>query len=106
MTIRDLIAFLMGMMLMVAADAIRSARGAEGDWIPQGQYRSRDGILCCHPFRDCQPVTPAVTPQGYVLDNGEVVPFGQVYPSEDRKHWLCTKPDGTRRCLFAPVGGS
>jgi len=43
-----------------------------------------------------------VTPAGYRLVNGEVVPYGEVQASRDGEYWRCKRPDGSRRCFFAP----
>jgi len=34
--------------------------------------------------------------------NGEIVPFSEVQPSPDGEYWRCKRPDGSRRCFFAP----
>jgi hypothetical protein len=38
-----------------------------------------------------------VGPQQY-----EAVPFSEAQPSPDGEFWRCKRPDGTRRCFFAP----
>jgi hypothetical protein len=38
-----------------------------------------------------------VGPQQY-----ESVPFNEAQPSPDGEFWRCKRPDGTRRCFFAP----
>jgi hypothetical protein len=44
-----------------------------------------------------------VTPAGYRLQaNGEIVPFNEAQPSPDGAYWRCKRPDGSRRCFFAP----
>jgi hypothetical protein len=40
---------------------------------------------------------------GYVLWHSERVPFAETQPSPDGAFWRCKRPDGTRRCFFAPV---
>jgi hypothetical protein len=32
----------------------------------------------------------------------EVVPYAEAQPSPDGAYWRCKKPDGSRRCFFAP----
>ena len=32
----------------------------------------------------------------------EVVPYSQSLPSPDGAYWRCKRPDGSRRCFFAP----
>jgi hypothetical protein len=52
------------------------------------------------------------TRDGYVLIFGptigagpachELVPFSEAQPSPDGEFWRCKRPDGGRRCFFAP----
>jgi len=32
----------------------------------------------------------------------EIVPAHEAQPSPDGAYWRCKRPDGTRRCFFAP----
>ena len=32
----------------------------------------------------------------------ELVPYAEAQPSPDGAYWRCKRPDGTRRCFFAP----
>jgi hypothetical protein len=32
----------------------------------------------------------------------ESVPFAEAQPSPDGEFWRCKRPDGSRRCFFAP----
>ena len=53
-----------------------------------------------------------MTSEGYVIIQGplagvgpqqyESVPFSEAQPSPDGEFWRCKRPDGTRRCFFAP----
>src|SRR6476661_4444419 len=53
-----------------------------------------------------------MTGEGYVIIHGplagvgpqqyEAVPFSEAQPSPDGEFWRCKRPDGTRRCFFAP----
>lgn len=88
------------------------AHDADGspNWITQGKYVGPDNVHCCGPA-DCFEIARddiSITPQGYVLKTygNEIVPFSQSTPSEDRKFWRCKAYDGSRRCFFAPYGGS
>jgi hypothetical protein len=77
-------------------------------WINHGNYTSPDGVHCCGD-NDCRALAPEdvkITPQGYALVNGELVPFKEVQPSEDGKYWRCKRYDGSRRCFFAPMPSS
>jgi hypothetical protein len=78
-------------------------------WINHGNYKSpADGVHCCGD-NDCKMLSPEevkVSPRGYVLMNGELVPFAEVQPSEDGEYWRCKRYDGSRRCFFAPQPSS
>jgi hypothetical protein len=39
---------------------------------------------------------------GYHLFEVETVPFSETQPSPDGAFWRCKRPDGSRRCFFAP----
>lgn len=57
---------------------------------------------CCGPG-DCD-VVLAIEVGNYwvIVDGGEVVPKDEALPSLDGQFWRCHRPDGTRRCFFAP----
>jgi hypothetical protein len=78
-------------------------------WINRGKYTSPiDGSHCCG-NHDCMAVAPdnvRVTPSGYALSTGEVVPFREAIGSEDGQYWRCKRSDGSRRCFFAPQPSS
>lgn len=100
------------MMIRMLSAAILTASSALGHdfWINKGRYVSpRDGIHCCGES-DCFEIPPAdikETPSGYlILTNKEVVPCSEATPSEDGRFWRCKKPNGERRCFFAPPGSS
>jgi hypothetical protein len=81
---------------------------AHDHWINQGQYRSLDGSLCCGD-NDCVLIADdnvKISPAGYRLSNGEVIPFTEALISEDSHYWRCKRPDGSRRCFFAPRGAT
>ena len=77
---------------------------AHDSWISRGGHRNAAGEWCCGEG-DCF-VIPGnqvnVTSAGYRLVNGEVVPFNEAQPSPDGEYWRCKRPDGSRRCFFAP----
>jgi hypothetical protein len=73
-------------------------------WINHGNYSSPNGEHCCG-VQDCQSLAPdavKITPGGYSLNNGEIVPFSEALGSEDGQYWRCKRQDGSRRCFFAP----
>ena len=43
-----------------------------------------------------------MTGDGYLLFESEKVPFTEAQPSPDGAFWRCKRPDGSRRCFFAP----
>jgi hypothetical protein len=76
---------------------------AHDSWISRGGLRNTAGEWCCGEG-DCPALnyTPRVTASGYQLQNGEVVPFNEAQPSPDGSFVRCHRPDGSRRCFFAP----
>lgn len=76
---------------------------AHDSWINRGGYRNIAGEWCCGEG-DCFMVEPVrVTANGYlILATGELVPEREAQPSPDGKFWRCKRPDGSRRCFFAP----
>ena len=92
--------FVVGALLAVASQTL-----AHDSWISRNALRNAAGEWCCGEG-DCFMV-PAnqvnVTPAGYRLQaNGEIVPYNEVQPSRDGEYWRCKRPDGSRRCFFAP----
>jgi hypothetical protein len=97
-------------------------------WINNGGFKNPNGgESCCGPG-DCGVVAArAVTrfSAGYAIAGevtygvavtgnsvegpmrteqiNEVVPLEEILPSADGKIWRCRKPDGSRRCFFAPI---
>jgi hypothetical protein len=80
---------------------------AHDSWISKGGLKNTAGEWCCGDY-DCPVLnySPRVTSSGYQLENGEVVPFAEVMPSPDSSFVRCHRPDGTRRCFFAPKPAS
>lgn len=89
----------LALLLLVGGSAL-----AHDSWISRGGHRNMSGETCCGE-NDCfvtfaQSVTlPA---PGYRLPNGEFVPQQEVLSSPDGQFWRCKRPDGSRRCFFAP----
>jgi hypothetical protein len=78
--------------------------GPGDDWIMKGQKRNAYGEWCCGDG-DCFKIPGeqiAVRRDGYLLFNTELVPFAEAQPSPDGTFWRCKRPDGSRRCFFAP----
>ena len=76
---------------------------AHDEWISRGGLRNAAGEWCCG-SGDCFMVEPVrTTANGYlILAINELVPEREAMPSPDGKFWRCQRPDGTRRCFFAP----
>ena len=90
---------------------------AHDSWISKGTHRNAAGEWCCGEG-DCavmDPKTVGLTSQGYVIDGwgtiegtgkreyyNETVPETEAMPSPDGAYWRCHRPDGSRRCFFAP----
>jgi hypothetical protein len=90
---------LAGAVLFVASDAL-----AHDSWISRGGLRNPAGEWCCGEG-DCFVVPNAqvsVSQAGYRLFSTETVPFSEAQPSPDGAYWRCKRPDGSRRCFFAP----
>jgi hypothetical protein len=89
---------------------------AHDSWISRGALRNAAGEWCCGEG-DCFVVPSGqveARADGYrvvvrqVEDDGrehvraEIVPFAEAQPSPDGAYWRCRRPDGSRRCFFAP----
>jgi hypothetical protein len=111
---RAVLAFAAGLALLAGPAA------AHDHWINGGHYVSPiDGSHCCGEA-DCVPVDPDYVfeasggfalhgPVTYGSGEGaltqlldETVPAAEVQASRDGQYWRCRKPDGSRRCFFAP----
>jgi hypothetical protein len=92
----------LALFLILAPDAT-----AHDSWISRGGLRNGAGEWCCGEG-DCFVVPEDrvnVTDGGYLLFGSEVVPFTETQPSPDGTYWRCKRPDGSRRCFFAPPQG-
>ena len=73
-------------------------------WINMQGRRNAAGEWCCGEG-DCFVIpSEQVTMDGagYILFGAEKIPFTEAQPSPDGAFWRCKRPDGTRRCFFAP----
>jgi len=80
---------------------------AHDSWISRGQFRGpQNGEWCCG-ASDCFVVPSSsvkMSQPGFVIHPlEEVVPYKEALPSADGQYWRCHRPDGSRRCFFAPV---
>jgi len=94
---------------------LSSAAPAHESWISKGGHRNAAGEWCCG-TGDCFLVPKrnvSTSAYGYVviLDiasgaagplQQEIVPYAEAQPSPDGEFWRCRRPDGVRRCFFAP----
>ena len=103
------VAFVAGVLLALLFRPLVARGHDEADWIRQEGWRNRAGEFCCGEH-DCSPIEGVATvtqPQsGYLLPGGEFVPQHDAMPSRDGAFWRCRRPDGSRRCFFAPPPGS
>ena len=92
--------------LLVAGCVVATASEAlaHDSWISRNALRNAAGEWCCGEG-DCFVIPGsqiASTGTGYRLSNGEMVPYSEAQPSPDGAFWRCKRPDGSRRCFFAP----
>lgn len=84
--------------------AVADTTFAHDSWISRGGHRNAAGEWCCGEG-DCF-VIPGeqvqMTGEGYIIFGAERIPFTETQPSPDGAFWRCKRPDGTRRCFFAP----
>jgi hypothetical protein len=78
---------------------------AHDSWISSGAYRNSANEWCCGEG-DCFVVHAqgvSLPAPGYrIVETGEFVPFSEAQISMDGRYWRCKRPDGSRRCFFAP----
>jgi hypothetical protein len=100
---------------------LTSIAPAHDSWISRGGLRSHTGEWCCG-VGDCALMDPksvgytsgGYTVSGYGTIEGtkrrefyhEIVPEKETQPSPDGTFVRCQRPDGTRRCFFAPPPNS
>ena len=87
---------------------VDTASLAHDSWISRGLHRNGAGEWCCGEG-DCFVVPSdqvSMGATGYHLSGNEMVPFTEAQPSPDGAFWRCRRPDGSRRCFFAPPPGS
>jgi hypothetical protein len=91
--------------LAVTCLALIAATGAAHDsWIYGGGYRNAAGEWCCGEG-DCFEMPKDIVRMdgsGYWLFELEHIPYSEAQPSPDGAFWRCKRPDGSRRCFFAP----
>jgi len=93
--------------LVLASLLLAPDVSAHDSWISRGGHKNAAGEWCCGEG-DCFVVPPEqvrIGSAGYSLFGVETVPFNEAQPSPDGAYWRCKRPDGTRRCFFAPPQG-
>jgi hypothetical protein len=91
-------------LLVIVSLLSATAAPAHDSWISRGGHKNAAGEWCCG-AGDCFVVpgqSVSMTAQGYRLFGAETVPFSEAQPSPDGAFWRCKRPDGSRRCFFAP----
>ncbi len=95
----------LAVLLFVTAPLAAVTASAHDSWISRGGLRNAAGEWCCG-AGDCFTESAVhETRSGYQLSSGEVIPFSEAQPSPDGAFWRCKRPDGSRRCFFAPPSG-
>ena len=92
---------------LIAVLITASSAHAHDSWISRGGFRGpQNGEWCCG-ASDCTVVDAQsikTGEAGFVLNpTNEVVPYMEALPSVDGQYWRCHRPNGTRRCFFAPI---
>jgi hypothetical protein len=92
-------------LVLAALGYIVPDSAAHDSWISRGGYRSPTNNEWCCGLGDCF-VIPSeqvtITGDGYLIFGAEKIPFNEAQPSPDGAFWRCKRPDGSRRCFFAP----
>jgi hypothetical protein len=91
-------------LLVIVAVLSTTAASAHESWISRGGHKNAAGEWCCG-VGDCFVIpgqSVSTTAQGYRLFGSETVPYNEAQPSPDGAFWRCKRPDGSRRCFFAP----
>jgi hypothetical protein len=110
--------------ILVLLLALTLPASAHDSWISRGGLKNGAGEWCCGEG-DCALMDPGAVqakPYGYVIYGhgtigegpgeirtkliDEIVPYSEAQPSPDGQYWRCKRPDGTRRCFFAPPPNS
>lgn len=111
--------------LALAAGVLVSGKlHAHDSWISRGAHQNAAGEWCCGDG-DCGRMIAGrvvASARGYdvaadfAIEHGdgrieidrvrEFVPYAEAQPSPDGAYWRCKRPDGSRRCFFAPPPNS
>ena len=96
----------LAIILLLMVVLVRIAK-AHDSWISRGGLKNLAGEWCCG-AEDCKELNYTPTPinGGVQLSNGEVIPQSEIMPISPEGYVICRRPDGSRRCVFAPPSGS
>lgn len=108
---RMILASVVALVLLLLAAVVALGLLVGGAWAHSWYDRT-----CCD-VSDCSPLPPdavQVTPQGYRLPNGQLLPFARARVSMDRDYHWCRRsssspliePYGEQACFYAPGSGS
>ena len=116
---RGRLALVYAALVLVPLVLIAPDSSAHDSWIYGGGFRNAAGEWCCGEG-DCALMAPdavKLTTSGYAVHGigtiaagdwaryeryDELVPEAEAQPSPDGRYWRCKRPDGSRRCFFAP----
>lgn len=92
---------------LVALSLFSTPLLAHDNWISRGGFRGPvNGEWCCG-ANDCFVVPASSVKVGglgfEISPHQEIVPYKEALPSVDGQYWRCQRPNGTRRCFFAPI---
>jgi hypothetical protein len=98
---------LLAVIATLSLTSFASAAYAHDSWISRGGFRGpQNGEWCCG-ASDCAVVPSSAVKIGgagfELTPTSETVPYKEALPSVDGQYWRCHRPNGTRRCFFAPI---
>jgi hypothetical protein len=90
--------------LLIFCLVIATPAHAHDSWVSKNQLKNGAGEWCCGDY-DCKALnyTPTAIKGGYLLENDEAVREGDVMRVSPEGWVVCRRPDGSRRCVFAPM---
>ena len=89
-------------LIALIAATFFSAAFTHNSWISRNRLKNAAGEWCCGEGDCFVQATVKQTRAGYLLTNGELIPYPEAQPSPDGTFVRCQRPDGSRRCFFAP----
>ncbi len=77
-------------------------------WMSQNGFVSPKGLEWCCSEIDCRMVQSddvRTTKGGFLLPDGELIPYAAALKSQDEHYWRCRSPGRPTRCFFYPPPG-